>query len=103
MKRLLPLLLLAASCTDTHQPEVGQYVYVDCFNSIHLDRHCASTPADNPRSKEERMANMQGVTFVDTCKLTSYGDYKYKFCPHCITDEAYEHLRTIMERNESRP
>ncbi len=48
------------------------------------------------------MANMQGVSFMDTCELTRYTGYyanKYDFCPRCIDDDAYRHLSAIMERN----
>jgi len=93
-------LVLLAACSKTKQSEVGQFVYVDCFNTIHIDREYASRLADNPKTKEERMANMQGVTFVDTCDLTGYAR---KFCPRCIDDGAYEQLSEIMERNENKP
>lgn len=94
--------LLMMSCSNSKQHEIGQYVYVDCFGTIHIDRQCASNLADNPKTKEERMANMQGVSFMDTCELTRYTGYyanKYDFCPRCIDDDAYRHLSAIMERN----
>ncbi len=94
--------LLMMSCSNSKQHEIGQYVYVDCFGTIHIDRQCASNLADNPKTKEERMANMQGVSFKDTCELTRYTGYsanEYDFCPRCIDDDAYRHLSAIMERN----
>lgn len=95
------MVLLLCACNDSKQ-DIGQFVYVDCFNTIHIDRQCASKLADNPKSKEERIANMHGVTFIDTCKLTPYGNQymKYDFCPRCIDDGTFRHLSAIMEQNE---
>ena len=102
----LSLLTLAilASCSGSKQKEVGKYVYVDCYSTIHIDRECASKLSENPKTKEERMANMMGVSFVDTCELSPYSNgYKFSFCPKCIDDDAYKHLQTIMERNQIKP
>lgn len=99
------LLALAffSSCSGTKQEEVGKYVYVDCYSTVHIDRECASKLSENPKTKEERMANMIGVNFVDTCELKQYSNgYQFKFCPKCIDDDVYKHLQTIMERNEEK-
>lgn len=98
------VIFFITSCSNSRRHDVGEFVYTDCFGSIHVDRKCASKLADNPKTKEERMANMQGVSFIDTCKLTSYfNEYnKFDFCPRCIDDDAYRHLSAIMERNENK-
>ena len=80
------LALYLTSCANNQHGEVGQYVYVDCFNTIHIDRDCAANLADKPKTKEERMANMQGVEFIDTCNLvkewsTPLMTGSYNFCP----------------------
>ena len=100
---LLVLALLFA-CSGTKQKEVGKYVYVDCYRTVHIDRECASKLSENPKTKEERMANMMGVNFVDTCELSQHSTngFQLKFCPKCIDDEAYKHLQAIMDRNEER-
>ena len=98
----LGLLILLCSCSNTKQKEVGQFVYVDCFNTIHVDKECASTLAENPKTKEERMANMMGVQFVDTNKIDN-SLFPYKFCPKCVDDEAYKRINAMMERNEVKP
>lgn len=97
-------LSLLFSCSGTKQKEVGKYVYVDCYSTVHIDRECASKLSENPKTKEERMANMMGVNFVDTCRLSQYSTngYQLKFCPKCIDDEAYKHLQATMDRNEER-
>lgn len=99
------LLLYLTSCSKGGQHELGQYVYVDCFHTIHIDRNCASELSDNPRTKEERMVNMQGISFIDTCALSSsWNPYNaYKFCPKCVDDDAFRHLSNIMKRNEIKP
>lgn len=113
MNKIAPLLfILFASCANNKRGEVGQYVYVDCFNTIHIDRDCAANIADNPKTKEERIANMQGVEFIDTCNLTAYKSEppypvttgaSYKYCPKCVNDEAFKHIAKIMERNTVKP
>lgn len=103
--RIFFVLSLLASCSQPKQKEVGQFVYADCFHTIHIDRSCASKLADNPRTKEERMANMQGVSFIDTCDLTSnrIAYNNYVFCPRCVDDDAYQHLKDIVNRHEVKP
>lgn len=104
------LILYLTACADTHS-DVGKYVYVDCFNTIHTDRDCAANLTDDPKTKEERMANMQGVLFVDTCTLDmnswrSSGVMRnapYQFCPKCVDDEAYTRINAIMNRNSVKP
>lgn len=108
MKWIISILaiIVFASCANNKQKKVGQFVYVDCFNTIHIDRECASKLVKDPKTKEERFANMRGIEFVDTCNLTHYkevGTYsmnEYKFCPRCVDDEAYKHLSEIISRNE---
>ncbi|MEZ3589608.1 MAG: hypothetical protein K1V84_01040 [Muribaculaceae bacterium] len=97
---IIGLLALCASCAGSDS--IGQYVYVDYFAVIHIDRKCASKVIENPKTKEERMANMEGVSFIDTCNLisTTKADYEYTFCPRCINDGTYRHLSSIMEQNE---
>lgn len=105
MRWILAILVIClASCTDNKHDKVGKYVYVDCSNTIHIDRDCAANIADTPKTKEERMANMQGVEFIDTCNLirewsTPLMKGSFNFCPKCVDDEAYKHLAEIMHRN----
>lgn len=90
---------LLASCAE-QKYEIGKYVYVDCFNTIHTNRECASVLTNNPKTKDERMANMQGVQFIDTCNLVNKTSWPYKFCPKCVDDDAFQNISSIMERNE---
>lgn len=103
---VIALLALCASCAGNDS--IGQYVYVDGFCTIHIDRACASKLADNLKTQRERGFALRGVDFVDTCKLTYVGEdaygkrLDYRFCPKCIHDEAYQRLSTIIKRNETK-
>ncbi len=97
---VLLAVFLLASCANSKHGEVGEFVYVDCFNTIHVDRECASKLADNPKTKEERMANMQGVQFLDTCDIVGT---PYRLCPKCVDDKAYKRILAIAKRNEVKP
>ena len=107
----LIVLALLASCTDTKEKEkgkeIGAYVYVDYYGTIHIDRECVSK-SENAKTKMERIAMRYGIEFIDTSRIDmGYYPYsgssrkEYKFCPKCIDDNAYKHLRAIMERNET--
>lgn len=106
MERIITIIttcLFLFSCGDKEH-EVGQYIYVDCFNTVHIDRVCASNLAENPKTKEERIANMQGVEFIDTCSFTgtyetNFNHISFDFCPRCVDDVAYSHLSAIIQRN----
>lgn len=104
---IFTILLLLCSCGDkssedkSEQCGIGKYVYVDWYNTIHIDRECAARSGDNLKTMTERMASRHGVQFVDTCDLTSRGKSgeKHGFCPRCIDDKAYRHLSDIIDGN----
>lgn len=102
------LLAIATSCSDgeaEQRAEIGQYVYVDGWCVIHVDKDCAAKSNENRRTKDERIISSRGVVFTDTCSLTWYVENVFgtetrsRFCPRCVDDEAYNHLRSIMRRN----
>ena len=101
---VFPLVLLFTSCSDKKPQELGRFVYVDCLNTIHIDRECASSKAANAKTKEERMIALRGVNFIDTCdiKTTEYDGYDIRFCPRCIDDETYYKLNNIIKRNDEK-
>lgn len=99
--------MLLCSCGNSSDKsakryKIRKYVYVDRYNTIHIDRECVAIVGDNMKTKDERIASRRGVQFVDTCDLTSCGDYgdKHGFCPRCIDDKAYRRLSSIIDRNE---
>ena len=97
--------LLAISCSNNKQHEIGQYVYVDGYSVIHVDKKCASQSNENKKTKDERMLANKGIVFTDTCVLKRVGENvhgvytKLRFCPKCVDDDAYYRLSVIMERN----
>lgn len=101
---LLPiglLFLINTSCKNKRH-EVGKYVYVDEFVTVHIDRECAAQSPHN--AKAEAMQIGEGIIFVDTCNLThrfqnEIADVSYTFCPNCIDDDIYRRLVAIMDRN----
>lgn len=104
---LIVVAFVAGACNSrSKHKEVGRYVYIDCYNTIHIDRDCAAHLFDDPKTEEERWANAQGVEFVKTRELKKvikpsfYSYKKYTFCPRCIDDEAYRHLLSIIESDE---
>lgn len=104
----ISVLTILASCGSKKQSAqtspIGEYVYVDYWNTIHVDRNCISNQAKYAKTKEERMIAREGVEFIDTSHLTMYnpgGHYKYAFCPKCIDDVCFKHLSAIMHRNMS--
>lgn len=102
--------LCLTSCVNKHS-KVGKYVYVDCYNTIHTDRECAANLVDDPKTKIERMANMQGVIFIDTCFLSRDGWREigvfraapYQYCPKCIDDVAFQRITAIMNNHIIKP
>lgn len=109
MKRtiIFAILLLLCSCdSSSERPEehhrIGKYVYVDRYNTIHIDRECVAIVGDKMKTKEERIVSRRGVQFVDTCDITSRGYHgeKHGFSPRCIDDKAYRRLSDIIDRNE---
>lgn len=107
MRRLvivLSVMTMLISCSNMKRDDVGQFVYVDYLHVIHIDRECASTLSKNQKTKDERMINMYGIQFIDTCILEhGYGKihyHEYTFCTKCVDDEVYKHLNAMMDRNK---
>lgn len=104
MKWFTPLSLIAlTSCSTNQQHDIGKYVYVDCFNTVHIDRGCATNNLKNTKTKEERILSSKGVLFVDTCDFTHNSGvsiYPMTFCPKCIDDDDYSRLIQIINRND---
>lgn len=95
----LILFFIFASCSGC-QGEIGKYVYVDSYNAIHIDRECASSLLKDAKTKDERMAIREGIEFIDTCKLVNNPRWPYRFCPKCIDDDTFQHISSMMKRNE---
>lgn len=101
------VIFLLSSCLNSNRHDVGQFVYVTRLGTIypsiiHINRECAALSLDYYKTKEERIMN-DGVVFIDTCNLRYGGNDSYYechlFCPKCVDDEAYKHIKAIMGRN----
>lgn len=66
-------------------PAVGKYLYADdvSFNVLHVDKECFGINSD--------------IQFIDTAVIYDKGQ---KFCQHCFCDSTYEHVQTILHREE---
>jgi hypothetical protein len=103
MKSLFLLLItigLLAACTSTEEEaKIGKYVYVDDnYGTVHVDRHCEILCGIGT-TRKERLIQRYGIDYVDTCY---FHDSYAKVCPNCVSDEAYQHLQSIIRRNMSK-
>lgn len=87
--------------TEEKDSITGKYVYIDGINTIHIKRNCLSNMLRySERSNAERVLAMSGIQFVDTCDLVIDNSVN-RYCPKCIDDLVYEHLKSISERNKN--
>lgn len=64
---------------------VGKYLYVDHVSSnvLHVDKECGGMSSD--------------IQFIDTAVIYNKDQ---KFCKYCFCDSTYEHVQTILHREE---
>lgn len=83
--------LSVLSCTtkngkkEASYPAVGKYLYVDhaSFNVLHVDKECIGINSN--------------IQFIDTAVIYNKGQ---EFCRYCFCDSTYEHVQTILHREE---
>lgn len=101
MKWILFLTMsILISCANSKENEIGQFLYVDCLKTIHVDRNCPSKIDDNTKTEDEILIKMRGVVFVDTCEIKYLG--YYHFCPKCVDDKSCARIVTMAKRNENK-
>ncbi|MBP9990840.1 MAG: hypothetical protein KBT45_05365 [Bacteroidales bacterium] len=72
-------------------PEIGEYVYVDKYSILHLDRNC------------ENIAVFHGAKPVSIYSMSEFTANNWnQICSNCIDDKKYERLNILMIRNENR-
>lgn len=74
----------AIKAHENRQVKLGEYVYIDPRNIIHVSRKC---PKLNYKGfKSER------VRTEDIKRSVLGGNEDFSFCPHCVSDKDYEEL-----------
>lgn len=111
--------ILLSSCEQNNQKiesekyddkQIGQYVYVDFTNTLHVNKDCLIELINangGLESSHNYIVTAYGVKFIDTLDLTHYVPYglqeenevRYLFCPRCVSDDNYERIQKIIIRN----
>jgi len=96
-KQWYAIILLAVffSCTTEKKEknvEIGEYVYLDRYNCIHVNRKCVNLFLSGGENGEEPRYMVQRVEIKS---LPSIGTT----CSSCVTDKAYKELEKRINRN----
>lgn len=99
-KTLIPFCVcLLLSCSDKPKEEpidkgaIGKYLYMSKVGLLHSRKSCLVLQ----REKDRGGHDVNGIEFVDTALICP--NFKFYYCKKCFTDEQYEHVEQIIERN----
>lgn len=96
---VLLFICLLLSCSDKPKEEpidkglIGKYLYMSKTGLLHSKKSCFALQ----REKDRGGHDVNGIEFVDTALICP--NYKFYYCKKCFTDEQYEHVEQIIERN----
>lgn len=96
---VLLFICLLLSCSDKPKEEpidkglIGKYLYMSKARLLHSRKSCFVLQ----REKDRGGHDVNGIEFVDTALICP--NYKFYYCKKCFTDEQYEHVEQIIERN----
>lgn len=105
---LFPILAVCAicvmSCSDKSKEEaigkketdrgtIGKYLYMSSADVLHSRKGCSVLR----REKDSDGHDVDGIDFVDTALICP--NFNFYYCKRCFTDEQYEHVQQIIERN----
>lgn len=96
---VLLFICLLLSCSDKPKEEpidkglIGKYLYMSKTGLLHSKKSCFALQ----REKDRGGHDVNGIEFVDTALICP--NYKFYYCKKCFTDELYEHVEQIIERN----
>ena len=96
---VLLFICLLLSCSDKPKEEpidkglIGKYLYMSKAGLLHSQKSCFALQ----REKDRGGHDVNGIEFVDTALICP--NYKFYYCKKCFTDEQYEHVEQIIERN----
>ncbi len=87
------------SCSDKPKVEpiekgaIGKYLYMSENSLLHSRKSCSVLT----REKDCKGHDVYGIEFVDTALICP--NYEFYYCKRCFSDEQYEHVEQIIERN----
>ena len=88
------------SCAEKQKEEgtfdkgqIGKYLYMSKSGLLHSRKTCIGLQ----REKDHDGHDVNGIDFVDTALICP--NFKFYYCKKCFTDEQYEHVEQIIERN----
>ncbi len=87
------VLVMLCGCTTENKEkvvEIGEYVYIDQYKCLHVNRSCIKLIFSEEGERPNYM-----VTRVPTIEL----DYFERTCASCVTDNIYKDLREIIVSN----
>lgn len=96
---VLLFICLLLSCSDKPKEEpidkglIGKYLYMSKAGLLHSQKSCFALQ----REKDRGGHDVNGIEFVDTALICP--NYKFFLRKKCFTDEQYEHVEQIIERN----
>ncbi|WP_289752337.1 hypothetical protein [uncultured Duncaniella sp.] len=70
---------------ENRQVKLGEYVYIDHRNIIHVSRKCPKLNYKGFKSKRVKVEELRGAMNHERGK-------DFTFCPNCVSDRDYEEL-----------
>lgn len=92
--------LLVCGCSNNSSKEkdtnhsIGKYVYVDSRDVLHSKKCYVGTKVTNEYGQSITLP----IQFIDTTSISS--QHLKNLCPICVTDEQFDILQRIANRNE---
>lgn len=72
---------------------LGKYVYMSKCRVLHTMKECPIL-----LKEKDGLKNPVGIDFVDTSLICP--NYDFWYCRECFSDEQYEYINNIIERNK---
>ena len=87
------------ACSDKPKEEsidkgaIGKYLYMSEDDLLHSRKSCMVLREE----KDGEGHDVNGIEFIDTALICP--KFQFYYCKKCFTDEQYEHVEQIIERN----
>ncbi len=92
MKITIPIILIILLTSCSRKKNVGEYVYGDALDILHIDENCKMLKNGKDHNGHKIYAKIP----VDTTELIVIDEV----CAHCVDTKTYKHLKRIAVRNE---